>query len=152
MPSLAKTFAVVAAFGAQGSILSPSEAAPLTCRYGAFNQYSKGCGTIETLTPQYSGPCDDTNSTCFTANYAGDWYAAYGCYPKSDLDIVKAVYVALCSLDPQCAFYNSNGVPEAGYTICDTDLCNPCNSATPLAKMSFGVLATAATIAYHVVH
>lgn len=86
------------------------------------------------------------------ANYAGDWFAAYGCYPKSDLEFVKGVLAFLCSLDPECLNYNRNGVPADGYTICDTDLCNPCNSATPLAKMSLGVLATAATIAYHAVH
>ena len=90
-----------------------------------------------------------------TANYEGDWYAAYGCYPKSDLDFVKGVIAVLCRLEDICLYYNPNGIPANGYTICDTDLCNPCNSAPPMAKLSFGALvvaATAATIACHAIH
>ena len=105
----------------------------ITCRYGALSNApgaDRSCGTRDIGTIPYQDQvCDDRTHSCLTAEYAGDWFAAYGCYPDNVIEGTKAFFQAACAADATCSQYNSGGIPANGWQECKTDECNACNSA-----------------------
>ena len=128
-------------------LVASGSAANLTCRFGAIDQDYKACGTISTGTPPFdASPCDDTTHSCLTARWAGDWFAAYGCYPNEVIEDTKDYFEAQCLLIDLCRDNNADGKPVE-WQVCTTDLCNTCNGAHNSAVASLTVLAGAAITA-----
>ena len=115
-------------------LASVVDATTITCRYGALSNAPDGdrsCGTRDMGTPPYQDQiCDDRTHSCLTAAYAGDWFAAYGCYPNNVITGTKAFIQLACAADNTCSQYNSGGIPANGWQECNTDECNSCNSAS----------------------
>jgi hypothetical protein len=106
----------------------------ITCRYGALSNAPGGdrsCGTRDMgTTPYQDQVCDDSTHSCLTAAYAGDWFAAYGCYPDNVIAGTKSFFQAACAADATCSRYNTGGIPKNGWQECKTDECNSCNAAS----------------------
>ena len=131
-----------------------ASAAQLTCRVGAMSHKPDANMTCDTSNmgtyPHDTQPCDDETHSCLTAAYAGNWFAAYGCYPDTAIPATKVIWQRLCALDETCSRYNLNGVPLNGWQECKTDECNSCNAAAmsgpSAAVLLFGVICAAASL------
>ena len=106
----------------------------INCKYGALSNapnVDRSCGTRDMGTSPYQNQeCDDRTHSCLTAAYAGDWYAAYGCYPDNVIEGTKIFIQRACAADETCSRYNSDGIPANGWQECKTNDCNACNSAS----------------------
>jgi hypothetical protein len=115
-------------------LASVASATNITCRYGAMSNApdaDRSCGTRDMgTTPYQDQVCDDRTHSCLTAAYAGDWFAAYGCFPNNVIPVTKAFIQVACAEDATCSQYNSGGIPANGWQECNTDECNSCNSAS----------------------
>jgi len=101
----------------------------LSCNVGASTQADKTCG-VTSVTAGTGYGCTAEGYSCFTINYFGDWFAAYGCLKDDEIDSMKEVYKQACAADSECEKWNPGGEPKNGYTICKEDDCNPCNNAS----------------------
>jgi hypothetical protein len=114
-------------------LASVASATNITCRFGALSNAPGGdrsCGTRDMgTTPYQEQICDDSTHSCLTAAYAGDWFAAYGCYPDNVIAGTKTFFQRACAADATCSQYNYGGIPANGWQECKTDECNSCNSA-----------------------
>ena len=131
-------------------LASVVDATTINCRYGALSNApgaDRSCGARDMGTSPYQDQvCDDRTHSCLTAAYAGDWFAAYGCYPNEVIAGTKAFIQLGCAADATCSQYNSGGIPANGWQQCNTDDCNACNSAS-VSGPSVGLLLIGASVA-----
>ena len=112
-------------------LISSTKSSILTCRFGAITRENRTCYEVTKPTWPYDGICDTDTHSCLTGKYAGDWLAAYGCYPNDKIQSTKLWINALwCGSDAECLYYNPDGVPANGWTVCNTNLCNECNDGS----------------------
>jgi len=132
-------------------LVSVASAANITCRYGAISNApgaDRSCGTRDMgTTPYQDQVCDDRTHSCLTAAYAGDWFAAYGCFPNNVITVTKSFIQVACADDATCSQYNSGGIPANGWQVCNTDECNTCNSASVSGPSAVVLLLGAAVAA-----